>query len=90
MRDRGDKITEVPPAMKVDGKSYMLDDTMKAVFKDEFERVDPDRLRDPSAALAHLRWRDKRVLGDPVAASRQRAEARSQFWETVRFVNETL
>ncbi len=87
MRDTHGQIKQVPASLKMGKNQYFLDETMKTVFRHEYEKTGLV-LPGDSAPLSHLRYVTDMVLGDPIAKQRIASEDKAKFWETARFSNE--
>lgn len=89
MRKRGDKLTEPPSALRIEGKNYSCNEAMRTEFWREFTGNEDAK---PSKRLAvrHMEWLANMRYGDPVAAQRRARANRDQFWESAQVIKETL
>ncbi len=88
MHRRGDRPDSPPTHLKIDGRNYACDLSMRTAFGRVFWGSDYNPSK--NLAGAHLKYLLDMKLGDPVARQTAAQEARNVFWETARFTSETL
>jgi hypothetical protein len=86
MKTNGYKVQKVEPAMRIEDKTYWLDDTMKNIFRLEYG-IEQEHIPN---VMRHMNYCAVRKFGDPLERERKRLEDRATFWQTARFTNDTF
>lgn len=88
MKDRGDKLTEPPTRMSIEGRHYYVNETMRKHFWDEFTEGAEEIKARP--LMRHIEYLHNLRFGDPIAEQRKRKLHLAEFYESARFINERI